>query len=1009
MIAKIHIFLVILFLLVMTSFLSTAQRIPVAGRVIDKNGKGIAGVTVTEKETVYATLSDPNGEFVLNTSGIEAIVVFIKPGYLPAGVPANSADFLLVTLTLLDKNILPSQPDTVAFEWFSQKKVNTSGSFTESTATPHHGSSLSLRDRLHSLPGIAWPRGDFQPGSPDLWAVRGVGSALLNDPLYVVDGVVMNAGINLPNDFAFIDPLANLNVRDIEKITILKDHAGTALYGSMGANGVVLITTKKGGADSLRFSYRMLTGMRRPRDRRIEMMPAEGYRSLISESLVAAGYEPLKEGAGYQEADWYDQILRAGLSTNHTLSVSGGTATTDVYLSGHIRSDRGVVPGSGINAGGLRFNHTWRPARWFHTGLRLGASQSSQDGVFSPDEQLDGNPLVYAMAYPPVSKGSLAAWPAVASYFGEADPVEFLDKNRSINSSSQFDGIFSLQFHIGKYISLNSSVGGSYNDFGLSCNNPLLSGNFAFTGNNMSKYLTGWVYNWRVVNFFRFEKLEGRNHWRLLLGNEESYRKAKDHIHFQRAPQGLSMPVRHAWATGNNSRRNSALFAQAYYAYHERLDMEVSFRREELWRQGGDNLYGIFPAVSGGVWIFRPAQKDNLFFSSLKIQAGWGIPGADPFRFLRYSWQYDPEGSLTDEDVPGRPVQTFDPRAKWETSEEWNLGVRTGWLGEVLTMEVNYFDRLRSNAAFQFMVPDTELLSFRWGHTGRIQNSGVEVEIGYRKEIGKVGVTGNVFLQHTSNKLLTLGSDYLFNQAIPLHPGTTNRFNYLNPGEPVGVFRGYQKVGVFQSTAEVEAANLLDGNPSTWYQHAGTAPGDIRFADLDHSGTVDVNDQTVIGSPWPAVTLGMSTGAVYENFDLHLFFDGAFGYDVLDWNQTWSHASGGPGNRAAEFADYWKPLVPSSSLPRVQFDDPNHNNRPHSGMVQSAGFFRLQKLDAGYTLSLKKRVQYARIYLMFENVFTFSNSPGGSVWPGGNGHVYGIDYGSYPGTSLMAVGLQLGI
>jgi TonB-dependent starch-binding outer membrane protein SusC len=917
---------------------------------------------------------------------------------------------LKIQITRQEEKILRQVPDSVDFGFFSWRPANISRSYSVSFAEPFEESYTELSDRLHSLSGSVAQNEGIQPGSLPSLIIRGRESAFTNQPLYIIDGIMMNAGLNLPLAFSAIDPLWGLNMKDIDNISVLKDNAATALYGSGGANGVVLIHTKRGEADSLLFTYHMQTGMQSPLSRKTEMMHSEAYFSMLDESLAAAGYEPQEEGVVLNEMIWSDDMMRSGLFTDHTLSVSGGTQKSNLYLSGNLKSDRGVVSGSGINSGGLRLNHMWRPVRWFNTGIHLGFTQLAQDAVITPGSRFGSNPFAYASVYPPVSKANLAAWPSLHEHFGGIDPAEFLKEHTIKNSASQFDGNFSFQLKFGNYFSLNSSTGGSYNDFGQVYNLPCLADDFSFAENYIKKYQTSWVYNWRALNYLRFEKLDGKSHWLFLLGSEERYQKAGTDINYQIHNRGGEIPKDNYRLAGGNSRRISAFFAQADYAYDELLDIEFVLRREELWRQDGTNLYGIFPAFSSGLWIYRNKQTQNPAFSSLKLKAGWGVPGADPFHYLHYTWHH---GDATEFDYQafalGLPAEASAPVARWEVSEEWNFGLQSWWLGNDLLIDVNYFNRLRSNVAYLFSNPENTTNHYEWGHTGRILNSGFELELSYRKDFGNMGFWGNAFIQSAQNRLLSFGSDYLGDQTIEVYPEMGYQAAILKVGEPAGAFTGYLKEGIFQTQGEVEAANMLDGDPTTWYQHQYTAPGDIKFADLDNNGKIDENDMTVTGSPYPALTYGITSGAAYGNFDLFLFFDGALGYDILDLNQTWSHASGGWGNRATEFNSRWKPLMPSLTLPRVHFDDPNQNNRLHSGMVRQSHYFRLKKIDIGYRFSLKKKFQYARVYFLSENLFTVTNYHGNSSFPGGNLYMQGIDYGRYPGSVLFAVGLQLGL
>ncbi|MFW5831656.1 MAG: SusC/RagA family TonB-linked outer membrane protein, partial [Prolixibacteraceae bacterium] len=918
-----------------------AQEAVVRGTVTDQDDKPLPGATIKEKGTRYATISRDDGTFEFRVSAEDVVLIIFKEGYNSVEKQVDNRQ-TEVKLIRQVQSILSRQDTVLNFGFYNRRRYNTSFIFSTRAPEYYERSETAVADFLETLPGLVIGEYDGLSGKNFSANIGSAVSLNATQPLYIIDGVVQNAGINQQEIFSDIHPMLSLNVKDIGRVTVLRSSAATAIYGSRGANGVVLIDTRKGSNQPLNVSYHGQAGAHF-RIHQPEMFGADDYFELLNESLDAAGREMISFAGAFEDKNWLDKSLQTGVFTDHTLTLQGGGERSHYYLSGNYIFNRGVVQGTGVNTGRLRFNHSTQAAKWFDFGLNFGYGQSSQKARVFSEYPAYGDPLVYAAVYPPVGSNDVTRFSELYSHFRAISPEEFLDNQIAENTGSQFTGGISLTLRFTPDFSFRSHATGDYNDFGREWTRYILEGNTIYSGSTLNKSQTGSLYNWHIYNYLDFEKLYGNHRWVFLLGSDENYIKSKTSAEYLMSGAGGSNNL---FFDGRNSVRVSALFTKLAYAYDEKFDVSLSFRREQMLRQEGDVIFGIFPSFSTGIWLYQNKEALRGIFSGAKIKLGWGIPGAENFRFMHYTVTGgNPATVQTKDIVINEHVQkAYAPNVMWEVTEEWNAGVVTEWFGSGLQLSVDYFDRLRQNVAFRHR-NGGEPHNFTWYHSARIYNPGAELQMNYRKDLGTIGVTGGLYMQFGQSKVLSLGEDFTGDKSFIYLDYSDIPVAVLTAGEAPGAFWGYRKAGIFQSDQEVRFANAIDGHPNSFYQDAETAAGDKKFEDLNRDGKIDERDMTVIGSPHPNAVYRLTAGLLYEDFDLSLFFDGARGNEIFNLNEMWSHASGGWGNRTADMMNRWSADNEEGTLPRVHMDDPNRNSRPHSGMVKDGSYFRINKID----------------------------------------------------------------
>ncbi len=992
----------IFLLLIFCSAFSNAQQPVVRGIITDQHGVPVPGVTIKEEGTDFATISFSDGYFQFEPENKNAVLIFLKNGYSTQRIAVTgSQELVQVTLIHEEKQAFVSVSDTIDFNYFRWKQDNISFSFSSGIPKDFESSELSTAGILEKFSGANVQKNNDLPGGGLSVNIRGIESQVSDQPLYIVDGVVLNSGLNLPAGFVAPDPLFYVNASDVAEIKILKSGAATAIYGSRGANGVILINTKRGEKGSVKLNYNALVGIH-VQENNISLLGGNEYFDLLDQSLITAGGEPLRINRSFDSKNWIDKSINTGIFTDHTLSVSGGGKKMNYYLSGNVLFNRGVVEGTGIKTGRLQFNNSFQATKWLNFKLNLAFGQATQKAaVYSDNYFSRSNPLVYAEIYPPIHQSEVSQINRLNNVFGNADPLQFIANALAENTGSQFLGNFSLNVRLLPNLTFHSSASGNYNDFGQTYNSHWVGQEYEFKGLQYRKYQTGNIYNWQVSNYFSYEDLEGEHQWSFLLGSEENYLKAKSQNSFWQNAGLAETTDAGFYLEGKNSKRVSAFYARAGYAFRQTLDVNAVFRREKLLRQNGQDLFGIFPSFSAGIWLYQNENDSQSFLSALKFNLGWGIPGAANFRCLNYDVLSQLPAQFGISPV-SEPVVA---NARWETTEEWNFGILSRWFGSDMQLELQYFDRVREHVAFLNRQPES-IQTGRWYNSARIYNPGFEIDLNYKKDLGDFGIFGEMSILTTKNKVLDLGDEfqgasnfyYLGNSNVPV--------SILKEGAETGSFWGYKMAGIFQTPEEIEVLNSYDDNTDTYYQNENTAPGDIEFEDLNNDGKIDENDMTIVGSPNPDFTYKILFGAIYKRFDFSLLFDGSHGNEIYNLNQMITHASGGWGNRAAEMYRVSLPEAAVYEMPRVHFNDPNQNARPNSGMVENGSFFRLNKLDVGYKFVING-TKATRAFISLQNLSLSSNPNGNAAALSSLLNLPGVNYGFSPASATILAGINI--
>lgn len=1000
-----------------------AQSRTVSGVVKSAEGEALALASVLAKNTTRGVMTDEEGQFSIEVSGPEAVLVIRYVGYEPAEITVGNQSRIDVVL-----NEINTQLDEVVVVGYSaQKRSRITGAVSvigaeEITETPVLRVEQALQGRAA---GIQVTQNSGSPGSALSVRIRGLGTINNSDPLYVVDGVI-------------VDGLDFLNPNDIASINVLKDAASSAIYGTQGANGVVLITTKTGKRNQkAQIDYESYYGQQAPW-KTLNLLNASEYAIMIQEARIAAGLpiipelsNPASLGEG---TDWQDAIFTAAPISNHQISVRGGNDGADYALSGNIFSQQGIVggPKSQFDRMTLRFNSNYDLTDKLKAGTQINFIQIERDGL--PENNEFTTPLIRALNLDPTSPIQDANGKYLPSRFLDTDifnPVNQINNTYDTWNSDRLFGSMYAAYEIVPHLTAKSTINLDLTNAFQSIFAPKdsLSINDQRPRSSVQKIAYRW-FNWQWDNTLTYENTFNDDHQVLfLLGTSAIDRR------FENLGGGrnnlLYNDIRYAYLDNGDPRieeqfayggigQSSLLsfFGRVDYAFAGKYLATAIFRADGSSKFGPNNKYGYFPSLSVG-WVASEENflKDSKTINFLKVRASWGRNGNQnipDFQYLglispvsngngsngSYSYTFGPNQTIVTGNAPSRrPNQDV----RWETTEQYDLGVDLGLWKDRLYLSADAFLRQTKG----MLVAPPEL-----GHVGALnsvvnagnmRNQGVEFSANYRHAFLKRKINtsfgGNIAL--LDNELTSLGVG-----GAPISTGFLQQANSFisrtEVGFPVAYFYGYQTAGIFQDAEEINQHA---------FQADGTAPGDLKFVDRNGDGVINELDKTMIGNPTPKLTYGFTASANAFGFDLSLFLQGVYGNQIY---RGFTRYDFDFANQLNTRLNRWTGPGTSNVEPRAVWGDPNQNARISDYFVEDGSFLRIKNMQLGYSLpdALLRQLHLSkcRFYISGQNIFTFTKYSGLDPEIGSRGTLeIGIDRGFYPSPRIYLGGIQIGL
>ncbi|MCE7061694.1 TonB-dependent receptor [Dyadobacter sp. CY343] len=1002
----------LLYMLLFLAFgtLSYAQEIDVTGKVTSAtDGSPLPGASVLIKGTTNGVPTDAEGNYAIKVPSGQSVLVFSMIGMVAQEIPVGTQTVINAGL----QEDARALNEVVVVGYGTQRKLDVTGSVVQIK-----GEDISKQPSMNAVSGLQGKVAGVQinnsgkPGEAPQIRIRGVGTAYGSaNPLYVVDGV-------------WFDDISFLNSGDIESMNILKDASSQSIYGVRAANGVVLITTKKGKSGKAVVDYNGFVGFQKVTNQ-VKMANAKEYATMVNELSNINGKENILDPNQFGEGtDWYDQILRTAKVTNHQLSISGGGEKSTFNFSlGYLDQD-GVVQKNNFKRYTARLQNDFQVLK----SLKVGYTAT---GSFSKSKDEAGG--IFRQLY--------AAGPVVPVYNADGtygDPNDFnLGDANNFNPQVTIDyfnqntkrtlltGNAYAELSIFDGLTFKTSLGGRYSQDETRFYNPEYIATLKQRNNTSQLSFTRpqsryWIFE----NTLTYTKEFGQHNFTALLGQsaqrDQSYKLTASALNVPYTSEGdLYL------ALGNTEGRNvvdegdlgtyASYFGRVNYSFGDRYLLNASLRADgsSKFFQGG-NAWGYFPSVGAGWVISNEAfMKNQNFFDNLKVRGSWGKIGNASVPSNLSTLTVAAGGNLAaffgGQLNTGASINTIiPPTTFWERGVGTDLGLEAAFLKSRLTVELDYYIKKTERAIF-----DIPVLTSIGTESGRIvgnqatfENKGFEFALSWRDEIGKdltysIGFNGGI----NNNKVLavTSGANPIYDGGVGLTGGALATRTRV--GDPIGSFYGYIVDGIFQNQDEIAAS----AQPTA-------KPGDFRYRDISGTagvpdGAISGLDRQVIGNPNPKFTYGINTNWNYKAFDLMLDFQGVSGVDVYNANLGWRY---GNENFTKDYFDNrWHGEGTSNTYPSANIGG-GSNYFPNTFFVQSGSYFRVRNAQLGYTFpqafNEKLKIRKLRLYANAQNALNFFKYKGLSPEVRANENKptqAGIDANVYPLSATYNFGINV--
>jgi TonB-linked SusC/RagA family outer membrane protein len=1026
---------VLLPLLLLLSTISIAQNKTITGTVTGENNAPLSGASVTVKGSTLGTVTNDQGKFTLSVPTSAQTLVISSVGYSPRELSIE--DNMSV---LLEKSAASNLEEVVVVGYGTQRKRVVTGAISSVKAKdleniPNGRIEQALQGRVS---GVTIQQNSGQPGSSSTIRIRGIttfGGG--NNPLWVVDGVVVDAG-----------GIGYLNQSDIESIEVLKDAASAAIYGTRAATGVILVTTKKGKAGKITVNYNGFYGVSAPA-KVVDVLNATQYAVLMNERSVAGGGNIMfPDVSSYGKGtDWQKAIFNNSANRYlHEISLSGGNEKSTFYISAGIQDQEGIVLSdiSNYNKKNLRLNSTHKLGNVFTFGQTLGFTHQKTVGIGNTNSEF-GGPLSSALNLDPITP-LIVTDPLIANAAPYSVNPVFRDPNGNPYGISLLVGqemtnpIAYVQTSLGDYSWSDDLVGNAYLEANVTRDIKVRStlgfkkaqwGNLQFTpvfylnptnGTTQNNYgkSENRVFNWNIENTINYTKKFGDHNLTVLLGQGSYVENIGGGLgltlfnlpitSWQDASFGFDIPQtsRTSSAYDMVEHKLTSLFGRVLYSYQDKYLFQGIIRRDGSSRFGFNNKFGIFPSFSLGWNVdkedFWPV---NDVVRNLKIRGGYGVVGNDAladFRYLAtvgggYNYAIGTPGTVT----TGYSPRTLDnPDLQWEETSSTDIGL-DAQLFRSFNLTLNWFKKKTSGILRPVPIPGyVGVPELPWANIADMQNTGVELELGYRKTFGEVSFLANGNISYIKNEVLYVSgdADFIGGEAGFQSMGDITR---IQVGQSYNAFYGFKTNGIFQTEAEIEDYKGTGGGMI----QPNARPGDFRWQDTDGDGTITAADKVFLGTNLPKYTFGLTLNAEYRGFDFMVFAQGAAGNKIF---QGLRRLDVGNANFPARALGRWTGPGTSNDYPRLITTDPNGNFGNMSDFyLENGDYARLKVVQLGYTLPTKwfgkTGISRLRVYVTAENLLTLTDYTGYDPEVGGG--VFGIDKGQYPQARAFLGGIQL--
>jgi TonB-linked SusC/RagA family outer membrane protein len=989
-----------------TTHYVSAQSPTISGKVTDEKGEGIPGASVTLKGTQTGTLTTAEGTYSLEAPG-NGTLVFSFVGYLKEEIEVKNRSMVDISL----KTDTKALEEVVVVGYGTQRKVETTGSIASVKAadlvqTPVANIAQGLQARVS---GVQINQNSGAPGGNVSVRIRGTNSINgSSEPLYVIDGIQVSNGGGITD----VSPLSTINPSDIESVEVLKDASASAIYGARAANGVVLITTKRGKNGVTRITFDSYYGTQKV-NKTLDVLNASQFAQLENEVFKNNYYpDPASLGEG---VNWQNFIFRKAPIQNHQLSINGGTEKTQLALSLNYFDQEGTFIGSGFKRYSYRLNLDHRVSKSIKIGTSILGSYSVNDGIQTGGENIgDGGAVLSS-----VLGAAIGAPPTLQPYredgsifpFGEqaggqyrevVNPLNFaaaLNKRDIKRTLANLYGEANLFEGLTYRASFNIDQRGELYD-GYSprsiVNKSDLNDNSGSASKANANYLAllhesilTYSTNFGKNHTFKATAVFGTQ---LEQSNSNSM-NASGFPNDATQNEAMQLALTRTISSGRSSQRLDSYMARVNYGFKDKFFIDLTARADGSSKFGANHKYGVFPAISAAYRLIEePFMKDITWLSDLKLRGSFGITGnaggISPYQSLSTAAATGSDYLINHTYTTGiNPTGIANPDLRWERSAQTNFGIDLSLLNNRVSFVADVYHKKTDDLLYVKTLPLSSGYGNITGNYASLENKGLELALNARILNG--ALKWDVSANTTFNR----------NKVLDLDGGVTNErfvttYTVLKVGQPLGMFKTYVFDGVNQT-----GDAILPGYDGRLGGH--------KIKDVTGDGLISAADQEIVGNPNPKFIYGFSTNLAYKGFDLGVFISGSQGNDIYNASRLSFENPLGQRNLLAGVADRWSPTNPNN-----QYVSAAQGGRlPISNyVVEDGSYMRCKNLTLGYTLPKMKWVQAIRLYASANNLFTITNysgyDPEVNTYAGSN-TIIGVDNFVYPQSRSFLGGIQV--
>ncbi|MGI4022038.1 MAG: SusC/RagA family TonB-linked outer membrane protein [Janthinobacterium lividum] len=1019
------------------SLVTNKQAVPVTGVVTDETGAIVIGATVKVKGTNAGQSTDANGRFRISAPDANSTLVISYVGYTTQEVALNGRTEITIQLVKANTSNLT---EVLVVGYGTQRRATVTGAISSVSAKtisslPVASVDQALQGRVAGLTVV----NNGSPGTAPLVTIRGISSiTFASNPLYVVDGFILNGGSL--NDY---DP------KDIENVQVLKDASTAAIYGSRATNGVIIVTTKKGSRNGkVSVGLDSYAGIQSP-SKYLDLLNTSQYVQYATALNGTAGLPPRLQPANFNapiyagatqtyaqtNTDWQRAYLKSNtLLTGNNVSLSGGNDVSRFYTSGGYFRQNGIAQALDYERYNYRINSDHVISKVFTFGENLYTSSSKQHYDATVGNRTPLLNVIRMQPYIPLHDPTkLGGFQGPISSFDGSDPTNPVEAaligSNTVNAVNVL-GTGYVDVHFAPSLTFRSTAGINYNNAYTSNYTPIYN-----DGGTLSATSASIAYQ-RVsttVKLFTqqltFDKNFGKNHVAATAVYETQGAHTITQTESGSQSTNLIKSLQGATNIGTNNINQDnyiqSLLGRVNYEYADKYLLQASIRRDgsSIWAPG--HKYQSFPAASIG-WKIDQEEflKNNKTISELKLRASYGATGANPVSLGNYPYVANvfangtayPFGNVIPSAGNGSYTNgTPNPNLSWEKTKQLNIGLDLGLVNNKFTVVAEFFKRQTDNL---ILIPPTPT-SFGFQGVGTSQNVasmrnvGAELELGYHKTEGDFKYNITALVSVIRNKVLALNSP---NASLPSGSdadfGGGDVFTNTVAGRPVQSFYGWIADGIFQNAAQIASSPT----------QANASPGDIKFRDISGpngvpDGVIDNFDRTYIGSFLPKFTYSLNYSANYKNFDAAIFFQGVQGNKILNAERIILEGMPRLFNAGVNVLNAWTPSNTNTDIPRAVNSDPNRNARLSTRWIENGSYLRLKNVMLGYTLPASvlgsisnSTIKRFRLYVSSQNLLTFTKYKGYDPEVGSkNGALTnGVDFGQYPSARSFQFGIQAG-